>query len=287
MKKVTKLMIALVVLTALGIACSKYSGFKKDKDGFYYKFHVQNKKEIQPQLNDVVEITYNFRTKDTVIVDNALVRDMIVESLYAGDIYSVLRKLHLGDSATFIMDGDTFYHYFMGEPFPFDSKELYFDVKLNNIIPIEEIEKQQMEQMKQYEEMVEEFRLAEEGLINDYIQQNNIKVKPTENGLYFIKTVSGKGKAIKQGSKVSVHYTGKLLDGTIFDSSVERGTPFEFTVGQGSTIPGWEESLLLMKGGDKATVLLPSKLAYGNRSPSYVIQPYTPLIFDIEILEVE
>jgi len=287
MKKITKLTLALVALMALGTACSKYPGFKKDESGLYYKFYVQNKDAVQPQMDDVVEVIYGFRIQDSVLIENAPLRDMIVESLYPGDIYDALRKLHLGDSATFIMNGDTFYHYFMGQPFPFDKKELYFDVKLTNIIPKEEFEKQQAEQMRQREAMVEEFRLSEDSLINDYIKTNCIKVKPTKSGLYLMKTVSGNGKAIVKDSKIKVHYTGKLLDGTVFDSSVERGAPIDLVAGQGSVIPGWEEALLLMKEGDRATVLIPSKLAYGSRGAGYTIMPYTPLLFDMEIVEVE
>lgn len=286
MKRVTKLMIALVALMALGAAC-KYPGFKKDKNGLIYKFYVQNKKEVKPQMGDIVELTYNLRLKDSVLVDNILIYDMIIESLFPGDVYAALQKMHLGDSATFIMNGDTFFHYFMGQPFPFEKKDLYFDIKLNNITPKEEYEQQEAEKARQYEEMIEELRVSESSLIEGYIKENNIKVKPTSSGLYFMKSVSGKGKAIKNGSKVSIHYTGKLLDGTVFDSSVERGNPIELVVGQGSVIPGWEEALMLMKGGDKATVLIPSNLAYGSRGAGYAIPPYAPIVFDMEVMSVE
>jgi len=288
MKNVTKLMIALVALVALGTACSKYPGFKKDKqEDFYYKFYVENKQEVQPQLGDIVEIIYTFRTKDSVLVQDAPLYDQIIESLYPGDVYAALRKMHLEDSATFIMDGEAFFHNFMGQPWPFDTKELYFDVKLLQITPQEEYEQIQANQMREYEAMIEEFRLSEDGLINEYIERNNIRVKPTANGLYLMKTINGGGKAIKAGSRVMVHYTGKLLDDTVFDSSVERGEPIEVTVGEGSVIPGWEEALLLMRGGDKATALIPSKLAYGSRGAGYVIMPYTPIVFEMEIISVE
>jgi len=287
MKKVTKFLILLVALVALGNACSKYPGFRKDKEGFYYKFYTKNKKEAQPHKGDVVSLTYTLHTKDSVLVDRVPLTDMINESLYPGDIYSALQKMHIGDSATFILNGDTFFHYFMGQPFPFDKKELYFDLKLKSITPKEEFEKQQAEQAKQYEAMVEKYRLSEDSLINNYIEKNNIKVKPTSSGLYLIKVSSGTGKAIKNGSKVSVHYTGKLLDGSVFDSSVERGTPLELTVGEDHFIPGWEEALLLMRGGDKVNVLIPSKLAYGSRGAGYVIPPYSPLLFNMEIISVK
>jgi len=287
MKNFTKLMIALVAIAALGIGCSKHPGFKKDKEGFYYKFHIVNKGETQPQLGDIVEMTFNLRTVDSILVENSPLRDQIIESVYPGDIYAAIQKMHLGDSATFILDCDTFAYYFWGQDNPFNSKDLYFDLKLNEITPKEEFEAIQAERTRQYEEMIEEYKVAEDSLINDYIAKNNIKVKPTERGIYVIKKVSGTGKVITKGLKVSVHYTGKLIDGTVFDSSVERGEPIEFTVGTGQMIDGWEEAVLLMRGGDKATILIPSKLAYGSSGAGYIIPPYAPLIFEMEIVSVE
>jgi FKBP-type peptidyl-prolyl cis-trans isomerase len=287
MKNVTKLMIALVVVAALGFACSKYPGFKKDNTGLYYKFYVVNKKEIKPQIGDIVELTYTLRIQDSVLIDNVLIYDQIVESLFSGDVYAALQKMHLADSATFIMNGDTFFHYFMGQPFPFEKKDLYFDIKLNKITLKEEYEQQQREQEMQREEMIEQARFSEDSLIKDYVDKNQIKVKPTTSGLYFVKNVSGKGKMVKNGSKIKVHYTGKLLDGTVFDSSVERGEPIDLTAGAGMVIPGWEEALLLMRTGDKAIVLIPSSLAYGSRGAGYAIPPYTPIVFDMEIISVE
>ena len=280
-------MIAVVAMAALGTACSKYPGFKKDKDGLYFKFHVLNKKEVQPQIGDVVEMTYSFRTLDSILVENAPLHSRVIESVFAGDVYAAILKMHLGDSATFIMNGDTFFHYFYGQPFPFERKELYCDFKLNNITPNAEYEKLQEEREREYETMVEKARLSEDSLISDYVANNRITVKPTANGLYLVKRVTGQGKAVKNGSKVKVHYTGKLLDGSVFDSSVERGEPIELTVGSGQVIPGWEEALLLMKAGDKATALIPSKLAYGSRGAGYIIHPYTPLIFEMDVVSVE
>jgi FKBP-type peptidyl-prolyl cis-trans isomerase len=287
MRKITKLMVAFVALAVLGFACSKYPGFKKDKTGLYYKFYIVNKKETKPQIGDIVELTYTLRAQDSVLIDNVIIYDQIIESLFPGDVYAALQKMHLGDSATFIMNGDTFYHYFMGQVFPFENKDLYFDIKLNKITLKEEYEQQQAEKAQQQEAMIEQSRDAEAGLIQEYIENNKITVKPTVTGLYFIKRVSGNGKMIKSGSKITVHYTGKLLDGTVFDSSVERGEPIELTAGDGMVIPGWEETLLLMRGGDKATVLIPSSLAYGGRGAGYVIPPYTPIVFEMEIIKVE
>ena len=84
---------------------------------------------------------------------------------------------------------------------------------------------------------------------------------------------------------VKVHYHGTLIDGTVFDSSVERGEPATFGVNQ--VIPGWTEALQLMKEGDKWQLVIPAKLAYGERSPGGKIGPNSVLIFDVELLSVE
>ena len=286
MKNLTKLFIALLVLATLGTACSKYHGFKKNKLGFYYKFYEINKKEQQPELGDYVELTFTMRILDSVLIDNSPLSEMIIESLYPGDIFAAIQTLHLGDSATFIMDGPDFFQHFLGRPYPFEQKELYFDMKLNNIIPKEDFEAMQEKREREYYEMIDTYRDTEDSLINDYVSKNMSNIKPTAEGLYIKKTFSGNGKKIENGSKVLVHYTGKFLSGSVFDSSVDS-EPIQLTVGQGQVIPGWERTLLLMRGGDKVTVLIPSKLAYGSRGAEYVIMPYTPLLFDMEVMEVE
>jgi FKBP-type peptidyl-prolyl cis-trans isomerase FklB len=112
-------------------------------------------------------------------------------------------------------------------------------------------------------------------------------VKTTATGLQYkvLKAGDGKGKTPKTTDTVKVHYHGTLIDGSVFDSSVERGEPATFGVGQ--VIPGWTEVLQLMKEGDKWQVYIPSKLAYGERGPSPKIGPNSTLIFDVELLSVE
>ena len=99
-------------------------------------------------------------------------------------------------------------------------------------------------------------------------------------------TVVGTGKEATKGSKISVHYTGKLLDGTVFDSSVTRGTPFEFTLGAGMVIQGWDKGFDGMKEGGKRTLKIPSSMAYGAQGAGGVIKPNADLIFDVELLKV-
>jgi FKBP-type peptidyl-prolyl cis-trans isomerase len=96
----------------------------------------------------------------------------------------------------------------------------------------------------------------------------------------------GKGPAAKSGDKVKVHYTGTLLDGTKFDSSLDRKEPFEFTLGAGGVIKGWDEGVVGMKKGGKRKLTIPSDKAYGTRGSPPKIPPNAPLVFEIELIEI-
>ncbi len=97
----------------------------------------------------------------------------------------------------------------------------------------------------------------------------------------------GIGATAKNGDKVSVHYVGTLENGTKFDSSVDRGTPFEFTLGAGQVIPGWEIGVEGMKVGEKRKLTIPSELGYGSRGAGGVIPPNATLIFEVELLGIK
>lgn len=109
-------------------------------------------------------------------------------------------------------------------------------------------------------------------------------VKVTESGLQYKVTKMGKGKKPSATDKVKVHYHGTLIDGTVFDSSVQRGEPIVFPLNQ--VIPGWTEGLQLMPVGSKFTFYIPQELAYGSHETG-VIKPYSALVFEVELLGIE
>jgi FKBP-type peptidyl-prolyl cis-trans isomerase len=119
-----------------------------------------------------------------------------------------------------------------------------------------------------------------------FLDANKLKdgVKVTASGLQYKVITSGSGKTPTAADNVTVHYTGKLLDGTEFDSSVERNEPATFGVGQ--VIPGWTEALQLMHEGDKWLLFIPAELGYGERGAGGQIPPYSTLIFEVELIKV-
>lgn len=127
-------------------------------------------------------------------------------------------------------------------------------------------------------------KMAEEGV--HYLEENakRSEVNYTESGLQFEVLTQGEGSIPSHQDRVRVHYTGSLIDGTVFDSSVKRGEPAEFPVS--GVIPGWIEALTLMPVGSKWKLTIPQHLAYGERGAGASIPPFSTLVFEVELLDI-
>ncbi len=141
---------------------------------------------------------------------------------------------------------------------------------------LEEKQKEAASKMAEVNRQAGEAFLAENG--------KRVEVMTTPSGLQYEILEDGNGPRPEATDQVEVHYTGKLIDGTVFDSSVDRGVPATFGVTQ--VIPGWVEALQLMKAGSKWRLFIPSQLAYGPQGAGGVIGPNQTLIFDVELLKV-
>jgi len=108
----------------------------------------------------------------------------------------------------------------------------------------------------------------------------------TASGLKYVDETVGSGDSPTRGKKVRVHYTGRLTNGKKFDSSVDRGQPFEFIIGVGQVIRGWDEGVATMKVGGQRQLIIPPELGYGSRGAGSAIPPNAELIFDVELLGV-
>ncbi|MBO5848885.1 MAG: FKBP-type peptidyl-prolyl cis-trans isomerase [Bacteroidales bacterium] len=193
--------------------------------------------------------------------------------------------MHIGDSASFLVRADsTFYTLFQSPVLPneFNVDDMMkFEIRLNDFYPESEFAAKQIEYMKNN---FPEETLMSENELNKYFKDNNIKPITTASGLNYVVTKEGNGEKPQIGTLIKVHYTGKLLDGTVFDSSVTRNEPIQFVLGIGQVIPGWDEALQLLSKGEKAVLYIPYYLAYGDRGAG-AIPPFATLIFEVELVD--
>ena len=129
----------------------------------------------------------------------------------------------------------------------------------------------------------EEFAANQQKLVDDL----KAEMQVTPSGLYYKITKTTDGIAPQRGDEVAVHYAGKLVDGSEFDSSFKRNQPIDIPIGVGQVIKGWDEGIMLLKEGETATLLIPSELGYGSAGAGGVIPPNAWLIFDVELVSVK
>lgn len=283
--------------------------FHKTAGGVEYRFYEQNFDCDGVVVGDLITANVVFRTKDTVFFNsykdlNTLYQFEVLEPRFPGDIYAALMIMCKGDSATFKIKGDSLFirDFEIHElPLFIDSEHwVYMDIGLVDVIPSDQFMEEKVRFKNRNRKMEAERFQKEQDDIHAYLTKNKVDVKPTESGLYFVEIEPGFGDNIKNGDTVIAHYTAMFINGEIlettkreiavkndiFDSSLTYA-PFKFLQGDTLLIPGWIEGVALMKNGGKARLLLPSELAYSTYGVEGLVPPFTPLIYEIEILDVE
>lgn len=289
MKKTFLIVSALLVMLSVFTGCGNKApkGYKATKNGLYYHFYECDKDADLPNVGDLIDLTLSCTINDTnVIIPASKNIIQLDEPFFMSDFMEGIAMMHIGDSASFIVNIDsTFVNVFRVPELPeeFNSTDVMrFDIKIHDFYPESEYKNKMIEAIKQrYPE--ETARIHAE--LQDYFTENNIVATPTESGLYYVMLEEGNGEMPEQGDNVSVHYTGKLIDGTVFDSSIERGVPIEFTLGVGQVIPGWDEGIMMMSKGEKGVLYIPYYLGYGDRGAGSVIPPFATLIFEVELID--
>lgn len=283
-----KILIALCSLTVISLQAAAQQKFSKDPRGFEYKI-VKSVSSKKITLGDVVfmDIAYS-NSKDSMLFDSKTrlgqpAQLLIGTSTFKGDLNDALQLIGTGDSAVFKIKADSIFERTFAQPRPAfvaAGSYLNFYIKVVKAVNQDELlREQQAEADKKAQE--------EEGKLEKYIADNKLTVKKTQSGLRYYITQNGTGATPSTKSKVSVHYTGKLLNGQKFDSSVDRGEPFSFTLGVGQVIKGWDEGIALLNKGSKAVLLIPSYLGYGSRGAGGSIGPFEPLQFEVELIDFQ
>lgn len=249
--------------------------------------------DVYPDYGDFMEVHLNTVAGDSVIFDTRSAMGngepaplQLQESPFKGDLMVALRKFTAGDSARVRILVDSLLAAgvpkapWMNEG---TGQKITYNLQVISVTPKELKEKQEAEAAAQQIEV-------DDKLIQEYLAENNIEAERTGTGLYYVIKKEGVGPKAEKGKKVSVNYTGMLLNGEKFDSNVDpqfqHVQPFEFVLGTGSVIQGWDEGIALLSKGGKATLYIPSGLAYGSRSPSPKIPPNSVLVFDVELMDI-
>lgn len=293
---------------------SKFEGYTKEENGLYAQFFNKSENGQKPQIGDVVMLRYKFmlQKNDSVFMDSkdasrdgsGFAEIGIQRSTFVGSLEDGILLMTKGDSAAFIVPADSFFLKTMGmnELPKFVNKGDYMKavIKMGDIRTKQQVEEQQKKMMQQQEEQMKVMEAAEKPAIEKYLADNKITAKPTASGLIYVELKAGKGKKAKPNDIVKVKYVGRLLDGTLFDTSEEavakadgvyqEGRPYQpytFPLAQTpqQVISGWEEALLNMSVGTKAKIIVPSALGYGARGNG-PIPPFAPITFEMELVDI-
>jgi FKBP-type peptidyl-prolyl cis-trans isomerase FkpA len=281
------------------------STYIHDKGGLVYKIYV-NKGGLRVQQGDFISISAILKTDgDSVLLNTyatgSPLQTIVPKPQFNGDIFSGLMKLGEGDSAVFKINADTMFKKLIKPP-GFKGDYLNYYVKVNKVIKKGTLTSEEFStKVTAFEKIrTNHLKLLEPVLISKYITLSKLQFNKTADTLYYDIVKQGDGPVLKPGDTAEVNYTGRFLDGKIFDTSIKEiaisgkisvdpkriYAPISIPVGKKRVIAGWDEGLQLLNKGAKAVFIVPSSLAYGERGMS-VIQPYTPIEFEIEVVDIK
>ena len=271
-------------------------GYTTTDSGLKFKF-INETSNPKPDSGSILLMNMTYRTEDSVLFpmpgQEGPVPVPLGSSPEGSQVYEAFGMMKAGDSAQFQVTPQELFTNTFNAPIPpfVDSTQMItFDIGVKEVMTEEDFRAYQMEMMRKQQEemmaMMSEQMKVDSTLITQYLEENNIDAEATESGLRYTITKKGSGVQPSPGDSVFVNYRGTLLDGTEFDSSAERG-PFGFPLGQQQVIQGWDEGIALLNKGGKATLYVPSPLAYGPQRRSEVIAENSILVFDVELVDVK
>jgi FKBP-type peptidyl-prolyl cis-trans isomerase FkpA len=298
-----KKLVIVLGLAVTGLTACK--NFEKGEGDMLYKIHTDKAGETIKE-GDFIAFKAIEKTEGDSVLYSSYDYDrpslMVKEkSVFKGDLFAALSLLSEGDSATFKINIDSMVQK-MGRPMPSDTtkKYLVYTVKIDKVIPKGNLN-DSLFRVKIDAYLKAEMDIAktsEVKKIKAYVASKSLKPTVSASGLNYVITTEGSGAKANPGDTVLVNYTGMFLSGKVFDTSLaevakKSGTfnpqrpyePLKLPVGMNSSIPGFEEGLMLLTKGAKATLILPSSLAYGEQG-NQGIPPYSPLIFEIEMVNI-
>jgi FKBP-type peptidyl-prolyl cis-trans isomerase len=269
----------------------KLEDYEKTEHGIPYKTYIHGSGD-KAKIGDWVEMNIQQVYNDSLLVDTRKlnagkpVQLQLHPAQFDGDIPEGFTYMRPGDSTVFLISTDTLKKRVGTLPPLFKTGDfLEFRVAMVSV-------KSDDQMKKELKEKEEKQAAVDEKLLQEYFAKNNIKATKGATGFYYKIDKKGVGPMPKEGQKITVKYTGKLLSGTVFDSDVDSAfhhtSPLlSFLIGKHQVIPGWDQGMAFFNKGSKGTIYIPSTLAYGERGAGQAIPPNAILVFDVEIADIE
>lgn len=294
-KKLLSGLAAIFFSSQLLNAQTTKDGFQILPSGLEIKKVEQGKGQRFPSEGDRIMMQIESRLNDSIFFSTAKMNNgnpipgQCGVPQFSGDPMEGIRTLREGDSAIIRTHVDAATKKYM-PPFAKEGDVFALHVRMLKIQTQEEFKAEE-------EKAAAGLKAADDATIQKYLKDNKLTAQKTASGLYYIITKKGTGANAKAGQSVSMNYTGRLLNGNIFDSNTDpkfqHVEPFKFGLGQGMVIKGWDEGIALLNKGSQAKLIIPSGLAYGSQSmPGNPNNPEgipanSVLIFDVEMLNAE
>ena len=294
-----------LALASLGIGLASCNGgFKQTQGGLLYEIHT-TKNNPTIQTGDYVFLNLVAKTDgDSVLFstyDSGQPVHLVEQKPQSkSDIFSGLQLFAEGDSATLKIPADSVFKKGAQRPAGFKGNFLVYNIKIEKVIAKGKLDDKMFnDRITDYiKKMMEGLKNAEPAKIKGYIAHEKLNVTQTPDSLYYQITQPGSGATPAAGDTVVINYVGRFLNNKVFDTSIKDSAkkdgkydamrpykPIHIVAGAHMVIPGWDEALLLLNKGAKATVVLPSKLAYGANGMQ-IIGPYTPIAFSLEVVDI-
>jgi len=293
------LLFIISILIIFVNSCSQ-GDYKTGETGYQYKI-VKDRGGPTFENNHYILMNMDYYYENdsllfTSTIKNVPVTMQFIDTIWnrRGQIYHGLKKLKVGDSALFKVNCSDLYEVSFQGNIPYGlnpNAEITFHIGIVDMLNATEFRMWHANLYKVRQEQIKEKtdqQLFEDiSLIDLHLEESGIIAMELESGIRYIIQEPGNGIKPEKGDNVVVHYTGYLLDGTRFDSSHDKNDPYEFKLGFGNVISGWEEGVAEMSIGSKYTLYIPSTMAYGEKGLGDMIEPNSVIIFDLELLDIK
>jgi len=275
-----KITLALLFGAAILTGCNK---MEKTESGIEYKIveHEETSRITDPKDILLCNLRLSTENNDSVIIETF--KENSPRHIPADEpvLKDLLVQLTKGDSVVFFVNADTLFQKSFGSPKPgnmVEGERVKFIIRVVDVFSQEEMQQKRMQQMGEF--------IAKDSIAMQEYLATLKDVQSTPTGLRYIVVKKTNGKKVEKGNKVSMMYEGRLLSGEVFDGNMDGSRPpFEFSVGLGQVIPGWDEAVQMMHEGEEYKFIIPWKLAYGPQ-PVGPIPPYSTLVFDVKLVKI-